>query len=49
VSYEKYFGKKAYLAAALFHKKLVSYIYTQTKTYDFSKFIPGTIATDPVR
>lgn len=47
VSYEKYFGKKAYLAAALFHKKLTSYIYTQTKTYDFSKFIPGTIATTP--
>jgi TonB-dependent receptor len=44
VSYEKYFGTKAYIAAAAFHKKLVSYIYTQTKTYDFSKFIPGTIA-----
>jgi TonB-dependent receptor len=44
LSYEKYFGKKAYLAAALFHKKLTSYIYTQTQTYDFSKYIPGTIA-----
>lgn len=44
ISYEKYFGKKAYLAAAAFHKKLTSYIYTQTNTYDFSKFIPGTIA-----
>lgn len=44
ISYEKYFGTKAYIAAAAFHKKLVSYIYTQTKTYDFSKFIPGTIA-----
>jgi iron complex outermembrane receptor protein len=45
VSYEKYFGKKAYLAAALFHKKLDTYIFTQTKDYDFSKFTPGTIAT----
>jgi iron complex outermembrane receptor protein len=44
VSYEKYFGKKAYLAAALFHKKLDTYIFTQTKDYDFSKFTPGTIA-----
>jgi TonB-dependent receptor len=44
VSYEKYFGKKAYLAAAAFHKKLTSYIYTMTKDYDFSKFVPGTIA-----
>jgi TonB-dependent receptor len=44
LSYEKYFGKKAYLAAALFHKKLTSYIYTQTRNYDFSKYTPGTIA-----
>lgn len=44
ISYEKYFGKKAYIAAAAFHKKLTSYIYTQTKTYDFSAYIPGTIA-----
>jgi iron complex outermembrane receptor protein len=49
VSYEKYFGKKAYLAAALFHKKLTSYIYTQTNdAYDFAKFVPGTIATTPI-
>ncbi|UUZ57299.1 TonB-dependent receptor [Massilia sp. H-1] len=44
VSYEKYFGKKAYLAAAVFYKKLDTYIFTQTKDYDFSKFTPGTIA-----
>jgi TonB-dependent receptor len=49
VSYEKYFGKKAYLAAAYFYKDLQSYIYTQTNSnYDFSnyigdaKVIPGT-------
>ncbi|MES2297987.1 MAG: TonB-dependent receptor [Pseudomonadota bacterium] len=44
VSYEKYFGKKAYVAAAMFYKDLRSYIYTQSKDYDFSKFIPGTKA-----
>ncbi|MHA4867613.1 TonB-dependent receptor [Duganella sp. PWIR1] len=44
VSYEKYFDKKAYVALAGFYKKLNTYIYTQTKDYDFSKFIPGTKA-----
>ncbi|MBL0086715.1 MAG: TonB-dependent receptor [Ideonella sp.] len=45
ISYEKYFGNKAYVAAAGFYKNLTSYIYEQTKTYDFSKFTPGTPAT----
>jgi TonB-dependent receptor len=53
LSYEKYFGSKAYLAAAYFYKDLQSYIYTQTNpNYDFSAYvadakpIPGsTIAT----
>jgi iron complex outermembrane receptor protein len=41
VSYEKYFGSKAYLAAAYFYKDLKSYIYTQTNpNYNFSAFIP---------
>ena len=44
ISYEKYFGNKAYFAAAAFYKKLDTYIFTQTKDYDFSKFIPGTKA-----
>ena len=44
VSYEKYFGNKAYFAAAAFYKDLRTYIYTQSKEYDFSKFTPGTIA-----
>lgn len=44
ISYEKYFDKKAYLAAAAFYKKLDTYIFTQTNTYDFSKFTTGTIA-----
>jgi TonB-dependent receptor len=45
VSYEKYFGKKAYVAVAGFHKKLTSYIYNMSRSYDFSKFTPGTLAT----
>lgn len=37
ISYEKYFGNKAYFGAALFHKKLKSFIYEQTITnYDFT-------------
>ncbi|MBP7666620.1 MAG: TonB-dependent receptor [Burkholderiaceae bacterium] len=40
LSYEKYFGNKAYLAAAYFFKDLRSYIYTQKiSNYDFSRFI----------
>jgi TonB-dependent receptor len=40
LSYEKYFDKKAYYAVAGFYKKLTSYIYTQTKDYDFSSVVP---------
>lgn len=37
ISYEKYFGTKAYLAAAFFYKDLTSYIYTQTRDgYDYT-------------
>jgi iron complex outermembrane recepter protein len=40
LSYEKYFGNKAYFAAAYFFKDLRSYIYTQKiSNYDFSAFI----------
>lgn len=45
VSYEKYFGKKAYFAAAAFYKQLTSYIYTQTVPFDFSPYTAG--ATSP--
>src|SRR6185369_12756381 len=38
ISYEKYFGTKAYVAAAAYYKDLRSYIYTQSQPYDFSKF-----------
>jgi TonB-dependent receptor len=42
VSYEKYFGTKAYVAAAAFYKELTSYIYTQAiSNYDFSKLTGG--------
>lgn len=38
LSYEKYFGTKAYFAAAVFYKDLRSYIYQQTReNYDFSR------------
>ena len=39
ISYEKYFGTKAYVAAAYFYKDLQSYIYTQTDPfYDLSQY-----------
>jgi iron complex outermembrane receptor protein len=42
LSYEKYFQTKAYLSAALFYKKLDTYITPATNygTYDFSKIAP---------
>lgn len=37
LSWEKYFGSKAYIAAAYFYKDLRSYIFTQTRDgYDFA-------------
>ena len=44
ISYEKYFGTKAYFAAAAYYKELKTYIYEEGRTMDFSKFTPGTIA-----
>ncbi|WP_133501062.1 TonB-dependent receptor [Cognatilysobacter terrigena] len=42
ISYEKYFGTKAYVAAAYFYKDLSTYIYTQTvDNYDFSDLLVG--------
>jgi len=42
ISYEKYFGSKAYVAAAAFYKDLKSYIYTQSvDNYDFTNFVAG--------
>ena len=45
ISYEKYFDKKAYFAAAAFFKKLDSYIFTQTKRADFSNYFPAGYTT----
>ncbi|GAB3339973.1 TonB-dependent receptor [Marilutibacter aestuarii] len=40
ISYEKYFGNRAYVAAAYFYKDLRSYIYTQTRDdYDFTALV----------
>ncbi|KAF1055323.1 MAG: hypothetical protein GAK43_00116 [Stenotrophomonas maltophilia] len=42
LSYEKYFGEKAYVAAAIFYKDLKSYVYTQSvDNYDFSGLLGG--------
>ena len=42
LSWERYFeGNKGYLAAALFYKDLQSYIYTQTRTFDFQDLLVG--------
>ena len=42
VSYEKYFGTKAYVAAAYFYKDLTTYIYSQKRDgYDFSDLLQG--------
>jgi iron complex outermembrane receptor protein len=38
LSFEKYFGGEGYVSAALYYKKLKSYIYTQPELYDFTGF-----------
>jgi iron complex outermembrane recepter protein len=40
-SYEKYFESKAYLSAAVFYKKLVTYIYSQTVDENFAQNLVG--------
>jgi TonB-dependent receptor len=46
ISYEKYFGTKAYVAAAGFYKNLKSYIYDQSKDFDFSRFVAGYVPAE---
>ncbi len=41
LSWEKYFGTKAYISAAAYYKDLRSYIYTQSRTVDFSALTAG--------
>lgn len=46
LSFEKYFGKRSYVAVAGFYKELKTYIYTQKLEYDFTG-IPNTTALTP--
>ncbi len=42
LSWEKYFGSKAYISAAAYYKDLRSYIYKQTvDNFDYSAFVAG--------
>jgi iron complex outermembrane receptor protein len=38
LSFEKYFGKKAYVALAGFYKDLTTYVYQQQQAVDFSRY-----------
>jgi iron complex outermembrane receptor protein len=38
LSYEKYFGKKGYVSAALFYKKLDNYVINAPQMFDFASF-----------
>lgn len=42
LSYEKYFGNKGYISAAVFYKKLDSYIIRVPRMYDYAPFITPT-------
>lgn len=42
VSYEKYWGKQAYVSVAAFYKKLNTYIFKDTFGYDFASLITPT-------
>jgi iron complex outermembrane receptor protein len=39
LSYEKYFGNKGYVSAAVFYKKLDTYIFRMARDYDFASTI----------
>lgn len=42
ISWEKYFGNKAYISAAYYYKELTSYIYTESRDgYDFTALLQG--------
>ncbi|MCW4453191.1 TonB-dependent receptor [Flavobacterium sp. MXW15] len=46
LSWEKYFGGKGYVSAAYFYKDLNTYIYNQTRQFDFSQ-LPLPPGVDP--
>ncbi|HEX9172650.1 MAG TPA: TonB-dependent receptor [Telluria sp.] len=39
LSYEKYFGKKGYISAAVFYKKLDTYIFRAPRVFDYAPFV----------
>jgi len=41
VSYEKYFGRQAYISLAAFYKDLKTYVYDQSVVFDFTGFPTG--------
>nr|WP_295108491.1 TonB-dependent receptor [uncultured Caulobacter sp.] len=41
VSYEKYFGRQAYISLAAFYKDLKTYVYDQSVIFDFTGFPTG--------
>jgi len=47
LSVEKYFGKRSYIGAAAFHKKLKSSIYVDSFNFDFTGF-PNTTGITPI-
>ncbi|MBZ2209222.1 TonB-dependent receptor [Massilia soli] len=42
LSYEKYFGNKGYVSAAVFYKKLDTYILRAPRAYDYAEFVTPT-------
>jgi iron complex outermembrane receptor protein len=42
LSYEKYFGKKGYISAAVFYKKLDSFIYRIGRDFDYAPYVTPT-------
>ncbi|HEY4079806.1 MAG TPA: TonB-dependent receptor [Burkholderiaceae bacterium] len=48
LSLEQYFGKRSYVAGAIFFKKLQTYIYNSTVPYDFTGFVNSTPTVTPV-
>lgn len=50
LSWEKYFGTKAYIAASLFYKDLRTYIYTQKRDgYDFTPQVDAWLEANGIR
>lgn len=45
LSFEKYFGKRSYVALAGYYKRLDTYIYSQTLPFDFTGFVNTSTVT----